>query len=73
MQALCTWLASCAEGVLLIGDWNQTEDQRPLAQLLAQGMVYNADDLLGVDRNVPTRPGGKLIDFMLTRDQLFPK
>lgn len=73
VQALCEWLATCAEDVLLIGDWNQTEEQWPLAQLLARGMVYSADDLLGVDRNVPTRPGGRLIDFMLTRGQLFPR
>lgn len=73
VQALRDWLSTCTEDILLIGDWNQTKEQWPLAQLLACRMVYSADDLLGADRNVPTRPGGRLIDFMLTRGQLYPR
>ena len=65
IEKQCTFLRSTGEDGCIAGDWNCIDEEGGVGRMLANGVVFSADDCFGATRQ-PTRDSGRRIDYALT-------
>ena len=72
-EKLFETIATGGDEVLFIGDWNCTPEEQPVSNVLRNGQLHLADDIAGAEvAAIPTRAGGRHIDFALYSVGLVP-